>query len=572
MNNLKAGQDVTEVRSLIDKRMSQLNQTKQTLNVRDSSSNLVLKSFTNDLLSFSESLISNVSSSSIETLANDLEAIHMQSLSEIPITELNNITANGYMHSRYKALLTAIAASDYYPEFIQGALHEGCADNAAESKALAEEITAVSNEAYEYGQELADYLAAAEASQELSFAASIAANKEQLSSNSRELYLSIIKLINNVNNTNAVSATQTNSLINQADILLASLGTKGATNPALLATADVANGSSVNTMAALDHRISSLLAFADNMQNFEAGVQSLDLSKVLATTFQNMLDNGQKVIMLTDAASEAAVTDSSSGLAIAVSDIISRVSYIKGLVGQLSSQAAESVFTPDSPLVEGLGALKAEAKDFSENFPSEAYTRLKSDVATLANQAEKAASSNNSNNSSNNSASAADIAVISERIKTNGAIVSRHLDSFSGSLGSFPGIENADALNALNAIKKTAPSPYESLKQGNMLSFTQSLDNPALLTKVGECQQAIHNAMQDPEITTVELGMLTSLLDYINGESNREIMDAFVSDSDLQRSLASQSIDTYISEVLEPQIKLLDTYIKMSSERKQKLK
>jgi len=88
-----------------------------------------------------------------------------------------------------------------------------------------------------------------------------------------------------------------------------------------------------------------------------------------------------------------------------------------------------------------------------------------------------------------------------------------------------------------------------------------------MLTRIGQTQEALREIMAMKDITSQELSMLTTLLDFVNGEYERELMLNFVSDLDLQNGLAITSIDKYIDEILAPKQRLLDEYQKVKAAR-----
>ena len=84
-----------------------------------------------------------------------------------------------------------------------------------------------------------------------------------------------------------------------------------------------------------------------------------------------------------------------------------------------------------------------------------------------------------------------------------------------------------------------------------------------LLTKIGRCQEAIHAAMSVPGISAAEQGMLITLLDFVSTQNDREYMNAFVSDLDLQKSLSLKGYEDYKKQVLDPMLFVLSNYTKL---------
>ncbi len=560
MAESKFSQQVLEVKGLIDKRVGQLKQTQRVLTFGKSKTELVLQEFTNELNSF----VSILTSSDFDFLANEIEKIHTQKLSDVPIKELSQITAVGAMHDKFKTLTASVLNSNYVPEFFRGIVKEGCDLVAAEGNALISEVDKIKNAMTAHVGEITDYLNNIDLDANKDFVNKILNNSENIIADSRGLYTKIIKLFNNVKKTNAFSNNTIDEILANAEQLITSFGTENAKNPAIAACNIRQYLSAVNEV---EYKVNNLKSYSDNLQGFKNSFTNLNLSKMMQDSFGKILANGQQVINLAQTAIGAAESGDPGALTQSVKNIVSQVSYIKGMLGQMGKRNLKNAVPALSDLEAEFESLKATAKNFIDTFPNEALRIFKNDISTIVKITEDLAKSVNSLNSGKRTG-ISDVLTIGARISQKASEVTVHVANLLTAVNGFTPTVSEKAINAIEALKKVAPTPLEAMAKGNMLTFTRAMDNPALLTKIGACQQAINDAMKDPNITTTELGMLTTLLDFINGEHQRELMDMFVSDLDLQKSMAVQSLELYIKEILEPKKRLLDEYIKAVSARK----
>lgn len=556
----KFSQEVLQVKGLIDKRIGQLKQVQRVLTFGKSQTELVLKEFTDSLNEF----VSILNSSDVNFLANEIEKIHTQTLSEIPIRELDSITAVGTMHNKFKALTASVLNSEYLPDFFQGIVKEGCDLIAAEGDNLVSGITSLKNSVTSHINEIANYLNSVEADSSKDFVNKILNNTDQIINDSQQMYTRMIKLINNIKATNGFSNNVIDEIMTNAESLINNFGTEGVKNPAIAFNNIRSYLSAVDE---IDYKINSLKSYGSDLQNMKSSFENLDISKVMHESFGKIINNGSRVLSLAQSAIDAAKSGNAQALTQSVNAVISQVSYIKGMLGRMSKQNIKNVIPAFSEIESEFNNLKNTALNFVNTFPNEALRIFKNDIKTIVKVTEDLAK-NISNLNAGKRPSIANILTIGTRIAQKSSEITVHIGDLLTAVKSFKPTFSEPALNAIAALKKVAPTPMEAMVKGNLLTFTRSLDNPALLTKIGACQQAINDAMKDPNITTTELGMLTTLLDFVNGEHTREIMDMFVTDLDLQKSMAVQSLDLYIKEILEPKKRLLDEYIKLVTNRK----
>ena len=544
--------EVMELQGLIDKRLSQLNQVKTILNLGGSDFDLVMQDFSNALSSFT----SFITNSDADFIKGELEALQKTSLSSIPVAELEGSTAIAAMHNKFKSLTASVMSSNYLPDFFQQIVKDGCDKINSECSDTIGKITTLKNNITAHAEDIKAYLDSVENNPEIDMPQKILANKDVIINDSRDMYLKMVKMFNNIKETNNFSDSLMDGVISKAESLVANLGSIQSKNPAIAAS------SLDGFLAELDDtqfKLENLKDYGSKLPQMADEFSNLDLSDILRENFSNILSNGNRVLRLANSAITSAESGNGQGLIQSVKEILTQVSYIKGQLGQMQKRKIKDILPTGSQIESDFNALKTAADNFTQTFPEEAMRILQSDINSIISITRQLAEPI-SNLARRRRPSSSEIDTITNRIGTKASDITSHMAGLITAVNAFPAGVASIATNAISALKAIAPTPMEQLAKGNVLSFKKTLDNPMLLTKIGACQESINQAMADPEIGAVELGMLTTLLDFVNGEFEREMMTNFISDFDLQKSIAIKGVDDYVTEILTPKKQLLERY------------
>jgi len=548
--------DVTEVKSLIGKRLTHLGKVKKTLTLGTSQADLVIKSFVDSMSAFT----AITGGLNMNFVKGSLEAIQKTSLAPIPVSEIEGNPAIAVMHNKFKNLTAAIFSDSYMPDFLRNIIKLGCDNTINSGNGFITNMAGLVSSIDSHAAEIANYLNVIKDAPEKDMPRKIAENGPAIVSSAQGLYLSTVKLFNSVKNTNAVSAELSNTIMSQADELVNLMGTEGSANPAI---SRVNVQEYLKTVSTIDDQINGLKQYGENLKTFKEEFSNLDVNKLLNDNFKNILSNGSQVITMANHAVNAAKSGNISALTQSVKSIMGQVTYLKGQVGQLSVSSLKDVFASDLPLLNDFNNLKAQAENFVNNFPNEILRSFKADINAVVGMTDNLLKSVGLTNSGKRP-SASDILSIAGRIGTKSNAIISHTSDFISAVSTFKGSENDKAATALSALKAVAPTPMEALAKGNVSTFKKSLDNPMLLTKIGACQEEISKAMQIASLTAQELSKLNTLLSFVNGEAEREMMTNFVSDLDLQNSMAITGIDDIVTDTVMPMQRTLEQFIKMT--------
>lgn len=553
MGNIPA--EVSEVKSLIDKRLKSLSQVKKILTLGGDESAVILNSFVRTLSGFN----AIINSTEKNFIKQELESIAHPKIREIPVAEINSSMALSVMHDKFKNLTAAIFSSDFVPDFFRDILHEGCKNTINASQQFMSDIQNVSDLVSTHALEISGYLDMIKNTPSKDLPSMLTSEGPAIIKQSQDMYAKVIKLFNNVKRTNSFNSDFISSIISDSDALIDKFISMGKSP----ATAAHNIQSVLGVIKELDFQAENIKSFASNTQKFGDEFRSLDLNKLLEGNFKSLLGSANNIIKQSQQAVASAKSGNHTALIQSVKNIISNLSNLKGQVSSVKEGKLKDIFNLDSTLLNDFSNLKTQADSFVNNFPNEVFRSFKADVTAVVKITEdllKPLSMLNSKMRPDINS----LLSIGDRIINKANSIISHTANFVNTLGGFSKSNNKDSQTAIAALKKSAPTPLESLMKGNVSTFKKSLDNPMLLTKIGQCQVAINDSMTKPGMTAAKLSKLNAILSFVNGEQEREVMTNFVSDLDLQKSLAVVGIDEYINEIIMPQQKLLQEYITMS--------
>jgi len=559
VNNNTPPKEVLSVRGLVARRMEQLEDSKRILTMGQSDYKLTLKSFSDSVASFSEM----AQSSEGKLLKSDIEKLQLTSLQPIPPELASNQESVAMMHNKFRALTGAIFSGDHMPDFFAGIVKQGCDLIAAEANGLISQMNELTAFVKQHANEICGYLDKLNAGNAVDMVTKIVNSAEEITAKSQDMYLQLVKTFNSAKATNGFSDTMLDSVMQQADSLINLFGTDFGKNPAM-SSANFRNYESMLTD--INYKANSLIDYGTNLPTMADKIENIDINKIYDENFSQILANGNKLISTAKSAINAAENNNAQALVQSVKSIISQATFIKGQLGQLKKRGIKGILQGGGDLVNQFNSLVATAQNFANNFPKEAMRIFQNDINTIMGITNDLAKSVNSLSRKKRPTSQ-EVAAIAQRLEDKNTQVTLHVGDLIAGVNGFNVPISEPATAAINALKATAPTPMDSLARGNVLTFTKAIDNPAMLTQIGQCQEAIREAMIMPGISAQEFSMLTTLLDYVNGEYERELMTSFISDLDLQTSMAVTGIDKYADEVLSPKLRLLYQYEKLRASK-----
>lgn len=558
-NDNKTPKEVTEVKGIISRRLDALKDTKRVLTMNKGDYNLTLKNFSDSVASFSEM----AQSSEGKLLKSDIENLQLTKLQPIPPELISGQESVAMMHNKFKALTGAIFGSDNLPDVFAGIIKQGCDSVAAEANALISEMNEMTSFFKTHVNEICSYLDNINTGNAISMVSKILNSANEINSATQSMYLNLVKTFNNAKSVNGFSDTALDSIMQQADSLINMLGTEAGKNPAM---SSVNFRNYADSLAAINYKASNLIAYGEALPSMPDALSSIDINKIYNDNFSNILSSGNSLISMAKNAVNAAENNNAQALTQSIQSIISQASFIKGQLGQLKKRNIKNIIATGSELLNNFNALAATAENFAKNFPNEAMRIFENDINTIINVTNNLAKSFGSLNRKKPPTSE-EMRKIAERLEDKNTQVTLHVGELIMGVNGFSAPISQQAVSAIAALKATAPTPLDALARGNVLTFTKTIDNPAMLTRIGQTQEALREVMVMKDITSQELSMLTTLLDFVNGEYERELMLNFVSDLDLQNGLAITSIDKYVDEILAPKQRLLDEYQKVKAAR-----
>jgi len=558
-NDNKTPKEVTEVKGIISRRLDALKDTKRVLTMNKGDYNLTLKNFSDSVASFSEM----AQSSEGKLLKSEIENLQLTKLQPIPPELMSGQESVAMMHNKFKALTGAIFGSDNLPDVFAGIIKQGCDSVAAEANALISEMADMTAFFKTHVDEICGYLDNINTGNAISMVSKILNSANEINSVSQNMYLNLVKTFNNAKSVNGFSDSALDNIMQQADSLINMLGTEAGKNPAM---SSVNFRNYADSLADINYKANNLVAYGEALPGMPDALSNIDINKIYNDNFSNILSSGNSLISMAKNAVNAAESNNAQALTQSVQSIIAQASFIKGQLGQLKKRNIKNIIATGSELLNNFNALAATAENFAKNFPNEAMRIFENDINTIINVTNNLAKSFSSLNRKKPPTSE-EMRKIAERLEDKNTQVALHVGELIMGVNGFSAPISQQAVSAIAALKATAPTPLDALARGNVLTFTKTVDNPAMLTRIGQTQEALREIMAMKDITSQELSMLTTLLDFVNGEYERELMLNFVSDLDLQNGLAITSIDKYIDEILAPKQRLLDEYQKVKAAR-----
>lgn len=547
--------EVSAVRGLLARRKEQLEDARRILTLGQSDYKLTLKNFSESVAGFS----AMAQSSEGKLLRSEIEKLQLTNIQPIPQELVSGNESVAMMHNKFRALTGAIFNSDYMPDFFAGMVKQGCDLIAAEANGFISQMNELTAFVKQHANEICGYLDNLNAGNAVDMVTKIANSANEITAKSQDMYLQLVKTFNSAKATNGFSDTMLDSVMQQADSLINLFGTDFGKNPAM-SSANFRNYQGMLTD--INYKANSLIDYGTNLPSMVDKIENIDVNKIYDENFSQILSNGNKLISTARSAISAAQSNNAQALVQSVKGIISQATFIKGQLGQLKKRSIKDIVQNGSALASQFNSLVAVAQNFATNFPKEAMRIFQNDVNTIMSITNDLARSVSSLNRKKRPTSQ-EVAAIAQRLEDKNTQVVLHVGDLISGVNGFNVPISEQATSAINALKSAAPTPMDSLARGNVLTFTKAIDNPAMLTRIGQCQEAIREAMTMPGITSQEFSMLTTLLDYVNGEYERELLTNFISDLDLQTSMAVTGIDKYVDEVLSPKQRLLEQYEKM---------
>ncbi len=551
--------EVLEVKGLLDGRLKSLSYVKKTMLMNSSAAEYVLNAFIDSSLSF----MSIAGSTEKEFVKQELEKIQNLSISPIPVSEIEGHPAIAVMHNKFKSISAAVFSSDYLPAFFRNIVAEGCAESANNGLGFINNILSLKGKIQQHAAEIGQYLQVLENTPSKDLPQKIIENGPGIIAAAEGMYLSTVKVFNGMKNKNAVSENLVNQVMANADNLLDLIGTEGVKNPALSA----ANINSYLTMVdEISYQEHDLKSYARNLLTMDSEFKNLDLGKIFNDNFKSLLGNGNQVLAMSRSIVDAAKSGNITAMSQTVRTIMSGVSALKGQLGQLKQNNLKNIFNLDTILQTDFNGLKNMAENFINSFPNEIMRSFKADVQAIVGITNQLLMPLTLTNAKRRPKSQ-DIIDIATRIGTKGDTITSHTTNFINGLTGFSKSTSVAAATAVDALKKVAPTPVKMLALGNVSTFKKVFDNPMLLTKIGVCQEAISKAMKDDKITNTQAGLLNSILGFVSGEHEREIQTSVTCDTDLQKSMAVQGLDSIIENEIVPMQLTLEKYIKATGDR-----
>ena len=545
--------EVKEVNELLQKRIKQLKQVKTVLSLGGSDFDVVLDSFSKALTTFS-GILNTADAAFVQA---ELFGIHSELIEPVPVEEIEGAHAIAAMHGKFKSLVGAVFNSDYLPDFFQDVIKDGTDIIASDSLSVIDKIKQMKELIINHATDLENYLDHIAAHPEDSVPDKIINQAAALKNNSTSMYLEVVKLFNNMSVTNDFSIQNAQRVMAYGQELLAILGNASGKNTSV-STKSLENMETLLQEA--EFGLNDLKSYATNMQTIDAQTKAIGMAKMYEDSFRQILTRGREILDLTSGAVTAAKAGDSAKLTQAVTLIMKDVAYIQGQVGQFSKKNLKDIIQVGGSFAGELATLKNQLSNFVNNFPDEDFRILSNDIKTLLDVTKKL-------NlpvgllPRGKRPSSSEVNTIKNRIDTKSDSIISHVGDLISSVTQITQSGNAMAATALGALKAIGKSPIAKLSLGDAIFFTKALDNPMYLTKIGACQEAITKAMRRNGIGAVELSMLSTLLDYVAGENEREMYSNFISDLDLQKSLAIKSVDNQIKTQLNPKKLLLDQYL-----------
>lgn len=558
--SLAPSKELEEVNELINKRLKQLTDTKKILTLGKSQAELVLSTFAKELSNF----INIAFSSDAEYFTNEIEKINSRMLQDVPLEALNATTINGVMHERFKNLAAAVLNSDYVADFMMAATKHGCELLKTDAEEATGSINTLSAFMSKHCLELADYLDNIAENPESDLFTKISQNSELIQSSGSDILNKLMRGVNDIISTNYVSQNNASNISDACQNFISLLGTLEGKNPALSWLNIAENIQS--SLAIAEAGINNLNDSCENIPNIAETLPDINMSELLQESFDKLLNAGISVSNLAKQIITHARSGNADSLIMGINNSITQAHFIKGYTEAMAKESLKASKALPIEHDNALQALKSGFDSFLSTFPNDSFRILKNDVNTIADITKNLMTDVKQTNRKQRP-TASEILDIGSRIATKSSEIVNHVADLITSASAFQPIISEIATQALNALRSIGEAPLDALSRGKVLTFTKTLTNPAMLTKIGQCQEAIATAMKEPDISSAERGMLITLLDYVSGEAERELLDQFVNDITMQKSMAVQGIDKYIKEILEPRQRLLEKYRQAKNQR-----
>ena len=543
--------DTKKIQSYIDKRLNIINSAIGTLTLGENNADLVLSAFSSYLMSF----LSVSSTNDASFFNTKFSEVFTKMIQPIPENELASTGITKLMHNKFTTLAQAILAHPKAHQFFHAAIKDGCHIMVKGLTDFKGDLQNLEDSFIQHLTELQPYINMLQTNPALAFSTIVGNNQAQITDMSKNLYLKLFELqasMSKYGNFASAKADEVYGIAHDLNSLLTGLaGMKNIPT----SIGDLTN--KLTSAGDIWAAGTALFSKIDNMVNIESKIAStIDFNSLFNSNLSKILSTGRRIKDYC-ANLSSLVDQNVNAVTTAAQEVTAMLPFIQGLMKSMAQKnllqglgtgANKNMF---DTMASGLTALTK---------PIDELNSLKRDVDAVF-----AVSKNLINGVVPHSTA---IPTLITRMQSNFNTVKAYADAAMSLFNAYAPVIEDTAMAAFNALKATAPTPLKALSTGDVNSFQKALINPLALTQIGPIMEEISTYLgQSEELTIEEVTIANELLDYINREHTREAITTYLSDEDLQKSVAIAGLKKFVDTDLKyPQnlVKMMEVADKAS--------